>query len=281
MGQDGRTMRRGSRRWMAAGAAGAAALAAGAAAAADEAATQPTHAALTSHVPGFITAPGETDILFVIVIVMLLVIVLAIGNFYFQLHAVPERIAHRANKGQLEIVAVLALISLFTHNHIYWIIGLLLALVRIPDFATPLYSIARSVARLASGAPEPGQPAGTAAAPGTTAGEPDIAAPPAGTPAAHPPAAHAPAAHIPAAHIPAANTPPANRSATHAPATHAPPGHAPVTHTPPTHAPVAGAPIAPVPAAAVHPQPPRPATSHPGPQAVQPAVKSGPRGEGI
>lgn len=276
MGQDGRTMRRGSRRWMAAGVAGAAALAAGAAAAADEAATQPTHAALTSHVPGFITAPGETDILFVIVIVMLLVIVLAIGNFYFQLHAVPERIAHRANKGQLEIVAVLALISLFTHNHIYWIIGLLLALVRIPDFATPLYSIARSVARLASGAPEPGQPAGTAAAPGTTAGEPDIAAPPAGTPAAHPPAAHAPAAHIPAA-----NTPPANRSATHAPATHAPPSHAPVTHAPVTHAPVAGAPIAPVPAAAVHPQPPRPAASHPGPQAVQPAVKSGPRGEGI
>ncbi len=276
MGQDGRTMRRGSRRWMAAGAAGAAALAAGAATAADEAATQPTHAALTSHVPGFITAPGETDILFVIVIVMLLVIVLAIGNFYFQLHAVPERIAHRANKGQLEIVAVLALISLFTHNHIYWIIGLLLALVRIPDFATPLYSIARSVARLASGAPEPGQPAGTAAAPGTTAGEPDIAAPPAGTPAAHPPAAHAPAAHIPAA-----NSPSANRSANHAPPTHAPPGHTPVTHAPPTHAPVAGAPIAPVPAAAVHPQPPRPAASHPGPQAVQPAVKSGPRGEGI
>jgi hypothetical protein len=74
--------------------------------------------------------------------------VLVIGNLYFQLHAIPERIAHRTNKVQMEIIAVLALISLFTHNHLYWILGLLLAFVRIPDFTTPLYSIARSLVRI-------------------------------------------------------------------------------------------------------------------------------------
>lgn len=109
---------------------------------------QTYHSALTDHVPGFIAGPGQTDYLFVAVVVLLIVIVLVIGNLYFQLHAVPERIAHRTNKVQMELVAVLALISLFTHNHLYWILGLLIAFIRIPDFATPLYSIARSMVRL-------------------------------------------------------------------------------------------------------------------------------------
>jgi hypothetical protein len=56
--------------------------------------------------------------------------------------------SHRANMVQMEIVAVLALISLFTHNHIFWIIGLLLAFIRIPDFSTPMVSIAESLEKL-------------------------------------------------------------------------------------------------------------------------------------
>lgn len=106
------------------------------------------HSALTDHVPGFISEPGQTDYLMVVVSVLLVVVILAIGNLYFQLHAIPERVAHRTNKVQMEIVAILALISLFTHNHLYWILGLLLAFIRIPDFSTPLYSIARSLVRL-------------------------------------------------------------------------------------------------------------------------------------
>ena len=54
----------------------------------------------------------------------------------------------------LEIVAVLGLISLFTHNHLFWIAGLLLALIDIPDFGTPLRSIAGSVERIADASPE-------------------------------------------------------------------------------------------------------------------------------
>jgi hypothetical protein len=111
-------------------------------------AVQSVHPAAIDHIPGFIVQPGQTDYLFVGVAIFLLVIVLIIGNLYFQLHAVPERMAHRTSKVQMEIVAVLALISLFTHNHLFWIAGLLLAFVQIPDFSTPLYSIAQSLGKL-------------------------------------------------------------------------------------------------------------------------------------
>ncbi|CAN7729741.1 hypothetical protein [Rhizobium sp. LjRoot258] len=106
------------------------------------------HPAAIEHLPIFITPPGQTDYLLVAVVIFLLVAVLAVGNLYFQLHALPERRAHRTNKVQMEIVAVLALISLFTHNHIFWIAGLLLAFVQFPDFSTPLYSIAQSLGKL-------------------------------------------------------------------------------------------------------------------------------------
>ncbi|MDC7741203.1 MULTISPECIES: hypothetical protein [Rhizobium] len=104
--------------------------------------------AAIEHLPVFISQPGQTDYLFVAVIIFLVVAVLAVGNLYFQLHAVPERMAHRTSKVQMEVVAVLALISLFTHNHLFWIAGLLLAFVQIPDFSSPLYSIAQSLGKL-------------------------------------------------------------------------------------------------------------------------------------
>ena len=106
------------------------------------------HPVATEHLPVFITAPGQTDWLLNAVAVFLIVAVLVIGNFYLRLHALPERMSHRANVVQMEIVAVLALISLFTHNHIFWIIGLLLAFIRFPDFQTPMVSIAESLERL-------------------------------------------------------------------------------------------------------------------------------------
>jgi len=107
------------------------------------------HRAAVEHLPFFITAPGETDVLFIGMVVVMLVLILIIGNLYFQLHALPERMAHRTNLVQMEVVAVLVLISLFTHNHLFWIAGLLLALIRIPDFSTPFASIASSLAKIA------------------------------------------------------------------------------------------------------------------------------------
>lgn len=98
--------------------------------------------------PWFITAPGETDALLVAMGIFLLVVVLAAGNLYFQLHALPERWAHKRSPIQVQIVAILALLALFTHNHIFWIAALLLALVQFPDFATPIYSMADSLRSL-------------------------------------------------------------------------------------------------------------------------------------
>jgi hypothetical protein len=39
--------------------------------------------------------------------------------------------------------------------HIFWIAGLLLAMIDLPDFGTPLRSIAGSVERIADSAPAP------------------------------------------------------------------------------------------------------------------------------
>ena len=127
----------------------------------------PQHPAAIDHLPPFVTAPGETDVLFIAVAIFVLLAVIGIGVFYFKLHSLPERMAHRGQKIQFEIVAVLGLISLFTHNHAFWIAGLLLAIVPLPDFTTPLASIANSLDRLAGNAPPApaASPAPLAAAP--------------------------------------------------------------------------------------------------------------------
>jgi len=104
--------------------------------------------AATHHLPMFVVAPGESDILFNVMVVFVIVAIVLIGVLYFKIHALPEHIAHRTTKIQYEIVAVLGLLSLFTHEHIYWIIGLLLALIQLPDFSTPLVSMADSLAKM-------------------------------------------------------------------------------------------------------------------------------------
>jgi hypothetical protein len=58
---------------------------------------------------------------------------------------------------------VLCLLALFTHNHVFWIIAILLAFIRIPDFETPIYAISDSLQRLAQSAPPIAPPAENAA----------------------------------------------------------------------------------------------------------------------
>ena len=99
--------------------------------------------------PGFITAPGETDTFLVVMAIFLVVVVLAVGLLFLRLHTLPERMAHRSQKLQFEIVAVLGLLALFTHIHLFWVAGLILALIDLPDFGTPLRRIAGSVEKIA------------------------------------------------------------------------------------------------------------------------------------
>jgi hypothetical protein len=112
--------------------------------------------AATDHLPFFITAPGQSDGLFNAMIVFLIVVVFAVGLIYLRLHALPEHLAHGTSKVQLQLVGVLALLALFTHNHIFWIAALLLALVQFPNFSGPLASMAQSLEKLADRAPPAG-----------------------------------------------------------------------------------------------------------------------------
>ncbi|HEY6630507.1 MAG TPA: hypothetical protein VIZ90_03555 [Rhizobiaceae bacterium] len=102
------------------------------------------------YLPVFITAPGEPDVFLNGAAIFLVVAVISLGSVYFRLHALPERMAHKnASKIQFELVAVLALLALFTHNTIFWFAALLLALVPIPDFYEPLSRMADSLAKMA------------------------------------------------------------------------------------------------------------------------------------
>lgn len=114
------------------------------------------HPAATDHLPFFITAPGQADGLFNAMIVFLIVVVFSVGILYLRLHALPEHLAHGTSKVQIQIVGVLALLALFTHNHIFWIAALLIALVQFPNFSAPLASMAESLERLAGRAPPEG-----------------------------------------------------------------------------------------------------------------------------
>jgi hypothetical protein len=111
------------------------------------------HPQATHNLPFFVTAPGETDVLMVVTALFLFGAVVAFGVFYFRLHSLPEHVAHKADKVQMEIVSILCLIALFTHMHIFWIAGLLLAFIDIPDFGTPLRRIAGSIDRMVEAGP--------------------------------------------------------------------------------------------------------------------------------
>lgn len=110
------------------------------------------HPAASHHLPWFLTAPGESDTLFTFTTIVVIATVMGLGVLFFRLHSLPERLGHK--KLQFEIVAVLGLLSLFTHVHAFWVAGLLLALIDLPDFQTPLKRIATSLETF-SGAERP------------------------------------------------------------------------------------------------------------------------------
>ncbi len=140
--------------------------------------TTPTmNPAATDHLPIFVTQPGDTDTLLVFTAIFLLAFIIGIGLVYWRLHALPEQLAHRGEKIQYQFVAVLGLLALFTHNHAFWVAGLLLAFVRLPDFTTPLTTMARSLSKMA-GLPDPGEAQRSQDHAGTAAHAPSPAANP-------------------------------------------------------------------------------------------------------
>src|SRR5215211_3289162 len=118
--------------------------------------TASVHPAGPHHLPAFFTAPGETDILMIGVAVFLVIAVVTVGILFLRLHTLPERIAHKSHKLQFEIVAILGLLALFTHVHLFWVAGLLLAMIDLPDFGWPLGRIAGAVEKMAGVKPGEG-----------------------------------------------------------------------------------------------------------------------------
>ena len=111
------------------------------------------HPLAPDHLPAFITAPGETDVLMIVTAAILVFAVLGVGLFYLRLHTMPERMAHKSQKIQFEIVAVLGLLALFTHVHLFWVAGLQLALIDVPDFSGQFGRMAHALERIAGIAP--------------------------------------------------------------------------------------------------------------------------------
>lgn len=106
--------------------------------------------ALDKNLPIFITAPGEADWLFICVVVFVVFLVLALGVIYLSLHSIPEGMVKKTNTTQFQLVAILALLALFTNEHIYWIAALLLATFQLPDYGAMLDSMTKSLSIIAA-----------------------------------------------------------------------------------------------------------------------------------
>jgi hypothetical protein len=118
------------------------------------------HPAAPHHLPFFIPGPDGSDPVLLGTGIFLAVAVVAFGLIFLRIHTLPERMAHRTHKLQFEVVAVLGLLALFTHIHAFWVAGLLLALIDLPDITGPLRRIAGSAEQAVGLAPGAGDTTG-------------------------------------------------------------------------------------------------------------------------
>jgi hypothetical protein len=123
----------------------------------------------THHLPFFITPPGQSDVLYNITLIFVIAMIVLTGVIFLTIHSLPERLAHKTKKIQLDIVAVLCLLALLTNEHVLWLAALLLAYIDFPDFVTPITRIAKATEAIAGQeaeetpssepeTPEPGPP---------------------------------------------------------------------------------------------------------------------------
>ena len=113
------------------------------------------HPLAPEHLPRYIPGAEGSDPLFTVVVWLLVILLMAFGNLYLKLHSLPERMAHRRSSAQLQLIAVLGLLALFTHNNVFWVAALLLAVVRLPDWSSRIDSMADALQRMAPPPPEP------------------------------------------------------------------------------------------------------------------------------
>ena len=105
------------------------------------------HPMATGHIPTYVTAADGSDYLFTFMVFFTVGIVILIGVAYFTLHAIPEKLAHKSNHPQFQLVGILSLLALFTHNGLFWVAAILVAGFQFPDFSSPLRAIADAIDR--------------------------------------------------------------------------------------------------------------------------------------
>ncbi len=116
--------------------------------------TEGIHPVAPHHLPIYIPRPDGSDPLFTVVVISIVILCLLAGVLYFKLHSLPEHMGERANSTQLQLISILAILALFTHNNAFWVLALLIAAVRLPDYLTPLQAIAKSLEKIAANKPE-------------------------------------------------------------------------------------------------------------------------------
>lgn len=106
------------------------------------------HPLAPHHLPPFFAGPDGSDSLFTIMVFLVVAGIILLGVLYFTLHSLPERMARKSNATQLQLISILCILALFTHNNLFRVLALVLATFWLPDFATPLHSIAQSLQSL-------------------------------------------------------------------------------------------------------------------------------------
>ncbi|MDE0952180.1 MAG: hypothetical protein OSA45_12990 [Halioglobus sp.] len=114
-----------------------------------------THPLAPHGLPSYIGGADGSDPLLTAVTFILIIGLMGVVVLYFKLHSIPEHLAQKQNNTQTQLIMVLAVLALFTHNHLFWVAALVLALIKIPDFITPLNSIASSLRNMADTPTEP------------------------------------------------------------------------------------------------------------------------------
>lgn len=112
-------------------------------------AAEAIHPLAPDHIPGYVAGADGSDVLFTAMTIFGIALIIGLGVVYLTLHSIPERMAHKSSHPQLQIVGILALLALFTHNNLFWVAAVLVAGFQFPDMLSPLQSIARSLAHLA------------------------------------------------------------------------------------------------------------------------------------
>ncbi|SMP11644.1 hypothetical protein [Shimia sagamensis] len=109
------------------------------------AASTELHPMAPHFIPGWMPDPATGDPFMTAMAFFVVALFVSLGILYLRLHALPEQMAHGVGAAQMQIVSVLALLALFTHNNLFWILALLLAGINLPDLLEPLRRIASAL----------------------------------------------------------------------------------------------------------------------------------------